>query len=1337
MKDVLLSNNWKKIILLLLVAGSAWGHAYAQFPAPYCSVTFVSGAYPITLVSFAGISNASSPSVGGAVQSENYTSISTNVVPGSTYPIVVKGNTDGNWSYYVTVYFDWNRDNDFLDANELQNVGIITNSTGVDAIQASTNITVPPNAVAGTTRMRVTYLWNSYTSTACNTSGYGQAEDYTLIVKRFSYNNAGVASLTDPVNICGGNHDVKVRVKNNGNNVIGNVTINWTLDGQAQTPVFWNSPIDTAGSVNGNDTVITLGSNIPFTPYVSRSLRAWTSLPNGVADTVNADDTLTTTITSNCPTYCAITFPSGAYPITRVKIGSINNTSSATPLGTAYENFTSLSTNVTLGHSYPIVVQGNTDGNWSYYVTVFVDWNHDYDFLDFGESQNIGVITNSTGTDAIQVQGNITVPPNATPGYTTMRVAYLWNSYISSSCNNSGYGQAEDYQLHIVPNVPNNAGVTKLVSPVSFCAGSQDVKVRIANMGSNAIANVTVEWQLDGVTQSPVYWPFQIDTAGSTNGSDTVITLGNVFFTGPQRMVKAWTSFPNGTSDTVNFDDTLTVAVKPSLGGTYSIGAGGDYASLSAAVSDLNNFGVCGPVVFNVKSGNYTAHAEIGNIAGASDVNTITFRSAAGNPDSVSFSYNAAASTDNYVLRLNGSRYVKLKDLSFTAQNSSYGRVIELTGGASSDTIERCKLTSQLVSTTSVDMAPIYASAFTGRQVVIRNSTLVNGSYGIYYSGSSTTSLADSCIFEGNSIQNPYAMGAYFYYTNNLKCRNNTISLPPVVSNGIYCYYAYNGIEISGNRISGQSGNYGMQLRYINSTATARAIVCNNSIAVGAGATTSYGIWCRDGAYMSFLHNSVNISSTGTSSYAGYFYFSTSSYSNNEIRNNIFANSGGGYALYNYTPAYAASDNNLLYTTGTNLAQNLSTSYLNLAAWRTGSGQDINSVSYRPAFTSSTNLQPNAGDTAVWALNGRAVHLAGNFADINGNARALTPADGVPDLGAYEVTPASLPPLASASPSAPAAGSTQVFLCFGDTVAKITWDAFTAAPATVVVRLFSGEKHPATGSPVFQSYFYTRITMPGNANNYNASFYYKRPWKGNIVNENDMRITTRGSFNLWNVNPFGTIDTAKGIMTGQFFNEGGDFTGTDQFSPLPVTWITFQAENRSGNVLLTWMTASELNSKGFEVERSTDGRTFDNIGFVKGSGNSSTPQSYAFTDPSAFETAGASRLYYRLKQVDRDAGYSYSEVVSIAQGSIISPASLQPNPCSDQVTLQLYSAAAVQGHVAIIDLAGRTVLSRAIMLQGGMNAIAIDGIGSLNNGLYTVKVTAGNESSNMKLIKTD
>lgn len=103
-------------------------------------------------------------------------------------------------------------------------------------------------------------------------------------------NNAGIGAITDPPTpLCAGSYDIKAQVRNNGNNTLNSVVVNWSLDGVLQTPINYTTSI-----AAGNNVVLTLG-NANFPTSVTRTIKVWTSQPNGVADPNNGDDTVTIT----------------------------------------------------------------------------------------------------------------------------------------------------------------------------------------------------------------------------------------------------------------------------------------------------------------------------------------------------------------------------------------------------------------------------------------------------------------------------------------------------------------------------------------------------------------------------------------------------------------------------------------------------------------------------------------------------------------------------------------------------------------------------------------------------------------------------------------------------------------------------------------------------------------------------------------------------------------------------------------------------------------------------------------------------------------------------------
>jgi len=170
--------------------------------------------------------------------------------------------------------------------------------------------------------------------------------------------------------------------------------------------------------------------------------------------------------------------------------------------------------------------------------------------------------------------------------------------------------------------------------------------------------------------------------------------------------------------------------------------------------------------------------------------------------------------------------------------------------------------------------------------------------------------------------------------------------------------------------------------------------------------------------------------------------------------------------------------------------------------------------------------------------------------------------------------------------------------------------------------------------------------------------------------------------------------------------------------PLPVVLTAFTATAAGpAAVRLAWATASESNSARFQVERSPDGLSFDQIGTVAAAGSSSAPRQYAWLD--ATLPAGATGAYYRLRQVDQDGTAAYSPVRHLALAGSGGAARLRifPNPAPGAATLAGAPAGAV---LHVLDARGRLVASALADAAG--TALLPAGLAP---GVYAVRAAGG------------
>ncbi|MBE9463772.1 T9SS type A sorting domain-containing protein [Dyadobacter subterraneus] len=156
--------------------------------------------------------------------------------------------------------------------------------------------------------------------------------------------------------------------------------------------------------------------------------------------------------------------------------------------------------------------------------------------------------------------------------------------------------------------------------------------------------------------------------------------------------------------------------------------------------------------------------------------------------------------------------------------------------------------------------------------------------------------------------------------------------------------------------------------------------------------------------------------------------------------------------------------------------------------------------------------------------------------------------------------------------------------------------------------------------------------------------------------------------------------------------------------PLPVTLTNFSGKNTGNNQnKLTWLTSDEKNFAYFEIQRSNDARSFESIGSVQASQQSSALKSYEFTDS---YTLGMN--YYRLKMVDRDGSYNFSKIISISTAVDKDfVGSFYPNPSSGPVFVDVYAEASEAWQIRVFSTSGKMIASQSIMLQKGINKVPL------------------------------
>lgn len=202
-------------------------------------------------------------------------------------------------------------------------------------------------------------------------------------------------------------------------------------------------------------------------------------------------------------------------------------------------------------------------------------------------------------------------------------------------------------------------------------------------------------------------------------------------------------------------------------------------------------------------------------------------------------------------------------------------------------------------------------------------------------------------------------------------------------------------------------------------------------------------------------------------------------------------------------------------------------------------------------------------------------------------------------------------------------------------------------------------------------------------------------------------------------------ESGQGGMQDSDADDNGDMTIDFGFQtqPLPVELLYFIATAQKDLIYLTWSTATEIENDYFELERSENGKIFKPIVKIDGGGNSLMTLNYDYEDHSAI---AGTLYYYRLKQVDFDGNFEYSEIVNAKLDAFKNDMEVYPNPVGSQVNINLrYYSTAAEQVITIHNSQGKQVsLYKVSAMQNSWNDLMLN-IDNLSKGIYFIKTERG------------
>ena len=235
------------------------------------------------------------------------------------------------------------------------------------------------------------------------------------------------------------------------------------------------------------------------------------------------------------------------------------------------------------------------------------------------------------------------------------------------------------------------------------------------------------------------------------------------------------------------------------------------------------------------------------------------------------------------------------------------------------------------------------------------------------------------------------------------------------------------------------------------------------------------------------------------------------------------------------------------------------------------------------------------------------------------------------------------------------------------------------------------------------------------------------------INGNYHRMIFAGNYNLTFTAPHYFDTTITGVSVA---NKSTTILNVEMIplEPVPVELISFNANVQDGKVNLFWSTATEINNQGFEIQRKLENSEWTLRGFKNGAGTTTEPQSYSFSDD--ITDVNAKSIYYRLKQIDFDGSYEYSDEVFVTN---LTPTKFvleqnYPNPFNPTTTIKYSIAGEGIVTLKVFNTIGEEValLVNETKLAGNYE-VEFDASG-LSSGIYLYRLHSGNFVQTRKML---
>lgn len=563
----------------------------------------------------------------------------------------------------------------------------------------------------------------------------------------------------------------------------------------------------------------------------------------------------------------------------------------------------------------------------------------------------------------------------------------VWVESVNSGVELNLGNDTVTINFHPISCSPDNAtvAITTTFDPM-VCYNNEPVVVDLINDGVNDLTSCWLYLATNGTILDSVLWTGLLapdDTVSVVVGNNTDFALGT-------NTLNVWVFEPNGVADTYPVNDTATYLFDfYRLNGTYTIGGvSPDFNTVMDAFNTLDNFGVCGDVIFNIRDGVYTGLHFIDSIPAENLDYLVTFQSESGNAQGVIIENGSTSFT---AVKMEYVYNVHFKNVTFTSDGTNSTPIVELKYRGSNYEFEGCQWVTD--PSGQSDLLKVYSWV---DSLTIVNCDFINGRVGVYLSGN-TDDFANGIVIQNNRFIGQDIRVIDIRNFTDIEVSGNMIeNYSSSSTDGIYILFRYGKCDVFNNRVHKSSGGYASYIQSMGYSPkdTVPVRYFNNEVSMrSASGSNSNPVRLVNFSILDFHHNSILVSNDlgdlGTGSYPA----TIVGIDTLRMFNNQLINYQGGYTVSISNVTDMTSDYNNYWTTG-NMSYGPSSINATLQAHISAFQTDQNSLFIFPNFISYDSLVPMNTDS----LDNKGVFLPEITEDIANNQRDLI----TPDIGAYE-----------------------------------------------------------------------------------------------------------------------------------------------------------------------------------------------------------------------------------------------------------------------------------------------------------------------------------------------